>query len=263
ANLAEEHVGRWLKESGVNRRDLVLSTRVVICGDLKDDPSRFEYIRRCFEGSLLRLGVASLDLLLLDWNPTLLPVRSTLNLAEMLTGSDLVSAVGASGFPTWRLMEAHAAAREKGWSPFATAQNDFSPTWPHQYYAELADFCGETGAGFIARPPTTGLHTNIAKARARLAPRRLNGSRGGAGTTWDRLESVAQKRGATVTETSVAWVLAHPLVSSVVVNPSQLDDLEAPIAAVANPMPVDARSYICSGSCPRDKVKKPSAPVLV
>jgi diketogulonate reductase-like aldo/keto reductase len=103
----EEEVGRALKRSGVDRSDVWVTTKVWM-----DDfaPPR---LRKSAEGSLRRLGIERIDLLLLHWPPRdpdeLGPALEEL---QKLRAEGLIRELGVSNFPGYMLREALQRAPE-------------------------------------------------------------------------------------------------------------------------------------------------------
>src|SRR5947207_2302953 len=103
----EEEVGRGLARSGVDRDEVWVTTKVWIAHYAPRD------LRASAEGSLRRLGVERLDLLLLHWPPRndseLAPALEEL---QRLRSDGLIRELGVSNFPAYMLREAIAIAPE-------------------------------------------------------------------------------------------------------------------------------------------------------
>lgn len=101
----EEEVGEGLRRSGVDRDEVWVTTKVWI----DDFPP--ERLRRSAEGSLRRLGLDRIDLLLLHW-----PARDhsehgpALEELQRLRSEGLIREFGVSNFPGYLLREALAIA---------------------------------------------------------------------------------------------------------------------------------------------------------
>jgi 2,5-diketo-D-gluconate reductase B len=97
----EAEVGRGLRRSGVDPADVWLTTKVWL-GDLAPDR-----LRSSAEGSLRRLGVDRIDLLLLHWPPEdphdLAPALGEL---RRLREDGLIRELGVSNFPAYMLRDA-------------------------------------------------------------------------------------------------------------------------------------------------------------
>ena len=103
----EEQVGRGIKASSVDRDDIWVTTKVWIEDFAPDD------LRESAETSLRKLGLDSVDLLLLHWPPAdgseLKPALDTL---KQLREEGKISQLGVSNFPGYLLREALEAEPE-------------------------------------------------------------------------------------------------------------------------------------------------------
>ena len=233
--LSEEHVGRWMAEREVPRSSMVLATRLVLRDRGPVGSSLASVIREQCEASLRRLRTDHLDLFMLEWSPALLPLDETLEALTPLVWKGLVTAVGASGFPAWRLMEARGRSATRSIPGFDVAQHDHSLVMRRPFEPELEDFCRETRTGFLARSPLAGgfLVGEAPGRRTWIHPGRAAWMRDrylhcGSTSVRDVLEAVALRRGASVAQTALAWVLSRENVTAAVVgvtSPPQLREL--------------------------------------
>ncbi|MEK6228575.1 MAG: aldo/keto reductase [Actinomycetota bacterium] len=103
----EEEVGRGIEASGVDRDEIWVTTKVWMEDYAPDD------LRESAESSLRKLGLDSVDLLLLHWPPRngtdLEPALDTL---KQLRDEGKISQLGVSNFPGYMLREALAAEPE-------------------------------------------------------------------------------------------------------------------------------------------------------
>ncbi|MEA2375788.1 MAG: 2,5-diketo-D-gluconate reductase [Thermoleophilaceae bacterium] len=103
----EAEVGRALRGSGVNRDEVWVTTKVWMHDYAPDR------LRRSAEGSLERLGLDRLDLLLLHWPPEdPAELRPALEELRRLREDGLIRELGVSNFPGYMLRETLAIAPE-------------------------------------------------------------------------------------------------------------------------------------------------------
>lgn len=100
----EREVGAGLAASLVAREDVFLTTKVWM------DDAAPERVRASAEGSLRELRTDYVDLLLLHWPNSRVPVERTLAAMDELREAGLVRHVGVSNFPAGLLRRALAAA---------------------------------------------------------------------------------------------------------------------------------------------------------
>lgn len=174
----EVQVGEGLRESGVPREEVWLTTKVWI------DAARASDLRRSAEQQLTDLGVDRLDLLLLHWPVPGVPLAETLGALAGLREEGLIRELGVSNFPSALLREAAALA------PVFTNQVEY-----HAYLAQDAvlDACHESSVMLTAYSPF---------ARGRLLDDPV-------------LVDVAAAHDATPGQVALAWLLAQELVAAI------------------------------------------------
>jgi 2,5-diketo-D-gluconate reductase B len=111
----EEEVGRGLRDSGVDRAEVYLTTKVWL------DDAAPDRLRASAEGSLRALGVDHVDLLLLHWPNPDVPIADTIGELARLQDEGKTARFGVSNFPA-RLLE---EALEHG--PVFADQVEFHP----------------------------------------------------------------------------------------------------------------------------------------
>ncbi len=115
ANEAE--VGRGLKDSGVARSDVFITTKI------RPDRLRSGDLQRSVEASLKDLGIERIDLLLIHWPNPEVPLEETIPALNAVKRSGLTRAIGLSNFTIALLERAWALTTE----PFAAEQVEFHP----------------------------------------------------------------------------------------------------------------------------------------
>ena len=122
----EAEVGRALAASGVPRNELFLTTK------LWRDEYHPDRVRPSAEGSLGRLQVDCVDLLLLHWPNDAVPLEQTLDALAELRDKGLIKHFGVSNFPLGLLDEALAI------SPIFADQVEFHPYLDQQPLVDRA-----------------------------------------------------------------------------------------------------------------------------
>ncbi|HXV56297.1 MAG TPA: aldo/keto reductase [Gaiellaceae bacterium] len=235
---SERAIGRWLAGRGADVRErVVLSTKVFhsVEGDSSDRGLAPERIRRQIEGSLERLGVERVDLYLIHEPDPETPIADTLEALDGLVRAGLVTAVGSSNVTAAELDEALRASAERGLIRFEWVQNAYS-LLERGDEDELLPLCARHGLGYTPYSPLAG---GWLTGKYRRGERYPDGSRMTLRPepyadfederTYDRLErfeEAARGRGTDPATLALAWLLAHPLVTSVVVGPRRPEHLE-------------------------------------
>lgn len=174
----EESVGQGLRDSGLKRRDVFLTTK------LWNDDIRSGRAKEAFEESLDRLGTDYVDLYLIHW-----PAQGWQQAwqdMEELYRQRRVRAIGVCNFQQHHLEELHSISSTKP----AVNQIESSPQFVNQ---ELIDYChGELRIDVEAYSPLGGT--------------------GGSVLSDPRLESISRKVGRSPAQVVLRWHIQRGLV---------------------------------------------------
>lgn len=96
----EAEVGRGIRQSGIAREELWLTTK------LWRDSLKARDVRRSIEGRLSQLGSSYIDLLLIHWPDPATPLRETLDAMAEAQAAGHVRYIGVSNFPVKLMAEA-------------------------------------------------------------------------------------------------------------------------------------------------------------
>ena len=136
----EREVGAALKASGLKRDDIFVTTKVwyedIGAGALE----------KSAEGSLARLGLEAVDLLLIHWPNAAIPLQESIAALCHAREMGLARHIGVSNFPAALLDQAVALSREK----LACNQCEYHP-WLDQSAVLAA--CARHGLAFTAYSP--------------------------------------------------------------------------------------------------------------
>jgi aryl-alcohol dehydrogenase-like predicted oxidoreductase len=241
---SEEIVGKALK----GRRDsVVLATKVHgQMGDDPHDPNQKGNSRRWIihevEQSLRRLGTDYIDLYQIHRPDPDTEIEETLSALSDLIHQGKVRAIGSSTFPAELIVEAQWAAERRATERFSCEQPPYS-LFTRGIEAGVLPTCQRYGMGVIAWSPLSGgwltgkyrkdREIDMTSGRAARLPRRFDPSLPANQHKLDlveQLEEVAEKAGMSLTHLAIAFVIAHPAVTSAIIGPrtmEQLDDLLA------------------------------------
>lgn len=232
---SEEVLGAAIR----GRRDKVLiSTKTGLpMGDGPNDAglSRHRLIG-AVEAALRRLGTDYIDLLQLHAFDAFTPVEEVLHTLDTLVRAGKVRHVGASNFAGWQLMKSLAVADRHGWPRHVVHQVYYSLTG-RDYEWELMPLGLDQKVGALVWSPLGWGRLTGKIRRGQPIPQ---GSRLHDTAQWgppvdeerlyrivDALDAVAAETGRSVPQVAIAWLLARPTVSSVIVgarNEAQLRD---------------------------------------
>ena len=200
-------------------------------------------VRRQLESSLERLGVEHVQMYLThDWDPDV-PIAETLGVLDELVHEGKIGAFGASNVDGAQLREALAASHG---TRYEWVQNSYS-LLDREAEREVLPLCAEAQLGFTPFSPLaggwlTGKYDRGAAAPAGLAHDACGRSRTPtssrttpSGAALDGLAAVASERGTSQAALALAWLLADPRVTAVIVGPRRPEHLEPALDALATP----------------------------
>lgn len=225
---SEEFLGRAL---GARRSEAIIASKFGMKMDEKRVGAKPAYVRQAAEDSLRRLGTDHIDLYQLHQPDPETPIDDTLGAMEDLVRAGKVREIGCSNFSGEQLR----AARGR----FASVQNNYSMLH-REPEAEVLPECKRAGVAFL---PFFPLASGLLTGKYRLGMKPPAGSRGDAG--WgpkvftdanlalvEKLIAFSSSHGHTILELAFAWLLAKPVVASVIAGATSPEQVKANASAV-------------------------------
>jgi aryl-alcohol dehydrogenase-like predicted oxidoreductase len=241
AGESEEIVGKALKG---RRDDIVLATKFF--NAMGDDPNRRggsrRWVMQAVEDSLRRLGTDWIDLYQIHRLDPDTDIEETLGALTDLVRQGKVRYIGHSTFPASQIVEAQWVARERGLQRFVTEQPAYS-ILVRAIEADILPTCRRHGMGVLSYSPLTGGWLSgrwrkdagqQASSRAGRLPERFDLSQPGNQRKLDAVEQLAQladDAGLTLIQLAIGFVLSHPAITSAIVGPRTMEQLEGQLAA--------------------------------
>jgi aryl-alcohol dehydrogenase-like predicted oxidoreductase len=237
---SETWVGRWRRERGA---DLILSTKVYwsVTGDPGDRGLSRDRILRENAASLDRLGVDRVQMYLTHEPDPETPILETLEALDELVRAGKVDAVGASNITAEQLLEALEASHARGLAGYAWVQNELNLLTPDAQ-DDVLDICRHDALGFTPFSPLaggwlTGKYTREAPyppgSRMTLRPEPYEQLVAEATfRALDAFRDVATELETEPATLAIAWLLAQPDVTAVVVGPRSPAHLRSALAAL-------------------------------
>jgi aryl-alcohol dehydrogenase-like predicted oxidoreductase len=240
---SEEIVAKAL--AGGRRDNVVLATK--FHGAIGEDPnqqgSSRRWIIREVEASLRRLNTDWIDLYQVHRPRTDTDVEETLSALTDLVHQGKVRYIGSSTYPASQIVEAQWIARDRHLQRFVTEQPPYSILVRHTE-ADVLPTCARHGMGVLTYSPLAGgwLSGRWRKdsdlptpspARQRLAARYdmslpVNQRKLEAA---EALGQLAEEAGLSLIEMAIAFVLNHPAVTSAIIGPRTMEQLESQLPA--------------------------------
>lgn len=241
---AEVTFGRILKEDlGRYRDELIISTKAGYLmgpGPYGEWGSR-KYLLASLDQSLRRLGLDYVDVFYSHRFDPETPLEETMGALAHAVHSGKALYVGISNYPPEQTREAARLLRELG-APCLIHQPRYS-MFDRRIEDGLLDAVRETGMGCIVYSPL---------AQGLLTPKYLKGipadSRAAKGTGFlgpddvtearveavRRLLPVAERRGQSIVQLALAWVLRRPEVTSALIGASRVGQIEEAVGTLGN-----------------------------
>ena len=234
---SETFIGEWLRTKPPEIRNrIVLSTKTFNpMEEGADRGLRPERIRRQLESSLTRLAVEQVDMYLTHDQDPDTPIEDTLGALDELVRAGKVGAIGASNGDGAGLAAALGTSERRGLARFEWVQNSYS-LLDREAERDVLPLCAGHGLGFTPYSPLAGGWLTGKYRPGEPAPpgsrmtqrpepyRHLESAATYRGL--GRLDEEARARGVDTATLALAWLLAHPLVTAVVVGPRRPEHLE-------------------------------------
>ncbi|WP_231990788.1 aldo/keto reductase [Natronobacterium gregoryi] len=176
----EAAVGEAIADSDVDRDD------VFVCTKVHPDNATRENVLASTRASLERLGVATVDLLLLHAPSDRVPLEETLGAMNDLQSEDVVDHIGVSNFGVDDLER----ARNLSETPIVTNQVKYHP---YHHQDDLLEYCTDESVCLTA-------HTPLAE---------------GAVPGDDRLEEIGKAYGKSAAQVALRWLVQQPPVVAI------------------------------------------------
>ncbi len=226
---------------GDRRKDIVLASKFGMemdDGEKKGGSRR--YIMQAVEDSLKRLKTDWIDLYQYHRPDPLTPIDETLRALDDCVRQGKVRYIGCSNMPSWQVATAQWTARDLGLEAFASAQDEYS-LLVREAEKELIPAATHYGLGLLPYFPLacgllTGKYRRNAEmpADARLTKTQRLADRYLTDRNWaktERLADFCEQRGRTMVELAFSWLLARPIVSSVIAGATKPEQIQANVKA--------------------------------
>lgn len=238
----EQIVGRWLHQGG-RREKIVLATKVF--GRMGNWPNQSRlsslHIRRACEESLRRLGTDYIDLYQMHHIDRESPWEEVWQAMEQLVREGKILYVGSSNFAGWHLAQAQELARNRHFLGLISEQSLYNLV-ERTIELEVIPACTAYGIGVIPwsplargllagalKPVTVGrradedLKKEIEKYRPKL----------------EAYETFCQSMGEQPADVALAWLLHQPAVTSPIIGPRTMNQLNGAMRALALTLSAD------------------------
>lgn len=239
---SEQIVGRALKDFA-KRDEIVLATKV--CRPMGPGPNQKglsrKHIMESIDASLKRLGTDYVDLYIIHRFDAETPIAETIEALNDVVRAGKALYLGASAMLASQFAKMVTLQQERGLATFVSMQNYYNLIHREEE-RDMLPFCLSEGIavtpfsplarGFLSgNAPTQGDKTFRAQTDTVIKRRNIGGFEQDH-VILDRLMTVAEKLGASLTAVSLAWMLSKPFITAPVIGISRPDQLDEQIKAL-------------------------------
>jgi aryl-alcohol dehydrogenase-like predicted oxidoreductase len=234
---SEQITGKALKG---RRDDVILATKVHFPmgeGHNRGGNSR-RWILRAVEDSLRRLQTDWIDLYQVHRPDPATDIDETLSALTDLVRAGKIRAFGCSAFPAEQIIDAYWVADRRALLRFRTEQPPYS-LLARGIESSVLPICQQLGMGVLTWSPLAwgflsgryreAQDIDLTVGRPALAPHRFDPALPGNAAKFqavERLTELAASVGCSLPELAVAFPMAHPAVTSVIIGPRTMQQLQ-------------------------------------
>jgi len=237
---SEKTLGQSLKHLNVARKDVVIASKVYgRTGPGRNDIGASRgHILDSIDGTLRRLQTDHLDLYQIHGNDSVTPIEETLHALDDLVKSGKVRYIGVSNWQAWKIAKALSLSDFRSLARFDTLQAYYSIA-SRDLEREIVPLLEAEKTGLLVWSPLAGglLSGKFSRENQKPADSRrsnfdfplVDKER-----TWNILDviaPIAKAHNCSAARISLAWLLAKPVVTSIIIGAKRPDQLEDNLAA--------------------------------
>jgi aryl-alcohol dehydrogenase-like predicted oxidoreductase len=246
--LTEEIIGRWLAEDKTRRDKIVLATKVYgkMGEGVNDSKLSAYHIRKACEESLKRLQTDHIDLYQMHHIDRDTQWEEIWQAMEQLVREGKAVYIGSSNFAAWNIAQANSLAKQRNFLGLVSEQSIYNLRNRH-IELEVIPVCKAFGVGLIPWSPLGGglLGGILEKAKeGRRTREPLIASVERLRPQLEAYEQLCKEIGLTPAEVALAWVLANPVVTSPIVGPRTLQQLDESVNTLKLKIPEEVMNKL-------------------
>ena len=246
---SEQFVGRALRDFA-KRDDYVIATKFTprTQDEIDSGVTGQQHIEKCLNQSLQNLGLDYVDLYIYHMWDYHTPMEEVLEGLHNAVKAGKARYIGISNCFAWQLAKANFYAREHGLTEFVSVQGHYNLI-AREEEREMAPFCADQN---IAMTPYSALAGGRLAKRPGETSKRLeqdayarfkyDATAGADGRIIARVAELAEKRGVSMTEIALAWLLTK--VTAPVVGATKFSHVDGAVKAVELELTADEIGYL-------------------
>jgi aryl-alcohol dehydrogenase-like predicted oxidoreductase len=238
---SERILGQSLKNLNVPRKDVVIASKVYgrVGPGRNDVGASRGHIMDAVDASLRRLQTDHIDLYQIHGDDAVTPIEETLRALDTLVTQGKVRYIGCSNWQAWKIAKALAISEFKNLARFDTLQAYYSIAG-RDLERDLVPLLEAEKTGLLVWSPLAGGLLSGKFSRANQKPENSRRSEFDfpivdKERTWkilDAMAPIAKAHNCSPARISLAWLLAKPVVTSVIIGAKRIEQLEDNVAAV-------------------------------
>jgi aryl-alcohol dehydrogenase-like predicted oxidoreductase len=238
---SEKILGQSLKNLNIARKDVVIATKVYgrVGPGRNDIGASRGHILDGVEASLRRLQTDHIDLYQIHANDAVTPVEETLRALDALVQNGKVRYLGCSNWHAWKIAKALGLSECKNLARFDTLQAYYSIAG-RDLEREIVPLLEAEKVGLLVWSPLAGglLSGKFSRANQKPVDSRRSEfdfplvDKERAWKILDVIAPIARAHDCSAARVSLAWLLAKPVVTSIIIGAKRLDQLQDNLAAV-------------------------------
>lgn len=230
------------KALGARRPNMVIATKVF--GRMGNQPNEVglsrSHIMHEAEASLQRLNTDYIDLYQIHGFDPLTPFEETLRALDDLVRQGKVRYIGCSNLTAWQVMKSLGVSERHNLEKFVTLQAYYSLAG-RDIEREIIPMLNDQKMGLLPWSPLAGgfltgkftranqgVEGDARRSKFNFPPVDVEKSY----AIIDTLQSIATRKGATVAQTALAWLLHQPVVTSVIIGARSAAQLKDNLGSV-------------------------------
>lgn len=246
---SEQYVGRALRELA-KREDVVVATKFLprTPQDIAAGISGQQHIERMIDKSLENLGMEYVDLYIYHMWDYQTPLYDIMEGLDRVVKTGKARYIGISNCFAWQLAKANALAEKEGFTKFVSVQGHYNLIFREEE-REMVPYCQEEKIALTPYSALAGgrLSKQPGEKSARLEQDSYARSKYDKTKEQDeaiirRVAELAEKRGVSMTEISLAWLLTK--VASPVVGATKFHHIEGAAKAVELNLTKEESEYL-------------------
>lgn len=246
---SEQYVGKALRDFA-KRDEVVVATKFLprTPEEIEAGVSGQQHIEKMINKSLENLGMEYVDLYIYHMWDYQTPIYDILEDLNAVVKAGKARYIGISNCYAWQLAKANALAEKEGFAKFVSVQGHYNLIFREEE-REMAPFCYEDN---IAMTPYSALASGrLAKKPGENSKRmqedsyarfKYDATKEQDGVIIGRVQEIAEKRGVSMTEVSLAWLLTK--VTSPVVGATKFHHIEGAAKAVGMELTGNEIAYL-------------------